>query len=414
MKNNRVGKTEKSETLNQKQNRLKTSVVSFLLHTKNSITVAECKKLLHLSLPRGRTLVQELCSEKILVANGKSSNKGGGRLAITYSLIPDSKIFLGVEIKPDKTTIGAINLEKKWVGNLFNADFVYDKEDAQLGSKIVLNLKAFIKANAIAQENIAGLSIILPGLINPTSPSNKTVLSVSPIDSIKELVEKELSVPVFLDNITRAIAMGEVSAFPDLKNSHLIYIQLDWGLGLSIIVNGKPYYGQNGFAGEVGHIPYFNNNVLCYCGKQGCFETEVSGYALLRKVNERLTNKQSSQLSALQKSNSPLSIQDAINACVNGDTMTIDIVEEMGEHLGKMIVLLLNLFNPQTVVIGGRLSMCKDSLLLPIKKTVKKFALHAFQDKTEIIFSNEADKQESVFGACLLAMESALLKSDVK
>ena len=146
----------------------------------------------------------------------------------------------------------------------------------------------------------------------------------------------------------------------------VIFINVSWGLGIGIIIDGKTHYGKSGFSGEFGHFPAFDNEIICHCGKKGCLETETSGQAIYRTVINRIQNGESSIITDSIKDLKDLTLSDIINATNQEDTLCIEIVEEVGATLGRYIAGLINIFNPELVVIGGRIAETGNYLMLPI------------------------------------------------
>jgi predicted NBD/HSP70 family sugar kinase len=183
---------------------------------------------------------------------------------------------------------------------------------------------------------------------------------------------------------------------------NIIFVNLSWGVGIGIVIDGKIYEGKSGFAGEFGHINVFNNEILCHCGKKGCLETEVSGSALHREVLKNIANGKTSVLSPKVDSGEEITLGDIIDAINNEDILCIELIEELGQKLGRNIASLINIFNPEIVIIGGSLSAAKDYILQPIKLAVRKYSLNLVYNDTTIACSKLHDKA-GVIGACLIA-----------
>lgn len=124
----------------------------------------------------------------------------------------------------------------------------------------------------------------------------------------------------------------------------IIFVNVSWGLGIGIIIDGKIYKGKSGFSGEFGHISTFDNEIICHCGKKGCLETEASGSALHRTLLERIKKGENSILSERINMENPLTLDEIIAAVNKEDVLCIEIVEEIGQKLGKQIAGLINIF----------------------------------------------------------------------
>ncbi|MGZ3837304.1 MAG: ROK family protein [Flavisolibacter sp.] len=122
-----------------------------------------------------------------------------------------------------------------------------------------------------------------------------------------------------------------------------------------------------GFGGELGNIPLFQNEIICHCGKKGCLETEASGQALIRLFKEEMTQGYTSSVSIKDGSPDTIRLSDIIDATLNEDMLCIELVEELGEKIGKALAALINILNPELVILGGTLMETGDYLRLPIR-----------------------------------------------
>lgn len=207
-----------------------------------------------------------------------------------------------------------------------------------------------------------------------------------------------------VDNDTRAMTYGEYMQGCVKGEKDILFINISWGLGIGIIIDGKIYTGKSGFSGEFGHVSVFDNEVICHCGKKGCLETEASGSALYRILLERIKNGENSILSGrIDNSENPLTLDEIINAVYKEeDLLCIEIVEEIGQKLGKQVAGLINIFNPGLVIIGGTLSLTGDYITQPIKTAVRKYSLNLVNKDSAIVTSKLKDKA-GIIGACMLA-----------
>ena len=187
----------------------------------------------------------------------------------------------------------------------------------------------------------------------------------------------------------------------------MIFINISWGLGMGIINDGKLYYGKSGYSGELGHFPALNNDVICRCGKVGCLETGASGSALHRMMVEKLKKGHSSSLLNIYQKKGDIELDEILKAVEEGDVLAIDCIGKVGDILGRGIAGVLNIFNPGLVVIGGRLIVGKDYLMLPIKTAVNRFSLSRVSSDTKFQLSKLGLKAAGI-GDCLLSRAKLL------
>lgn len=218
-------------------------------------------------------------------------------------------------------------------------------------------------------------------------------------------MENSLGLRVFLENDSRAMAYGEFSSGVVHEEKNVLFLNMDYGLGVGIMINSQLYYGKSGFAGEFGHIPLFNNEIICRCGKRGCLETEASGWALKRIFKEKLKEGSSSILSEMDPEE--LSLKDIIRAAISDDVLAIELIAALGEKLGRGIAILINIFNPELVILGGSLATTGEYIRLPIRSSLNKYSLSLVNNDTQLKMSKLGEKA-GVTGACLLVRNRLL------
>ena len=218
---------------------------------------------------------------------------------------------------------------------------------------------------------------------------------------------ERLGCTVYIENDTRAATYGEYMYGDAHSEKTMLYINASWGLGLGMILDGKVFYGKSGFSGEFALFPLLDNEVICRCGKRGCLETGASGSALHRLFLEKLRSGSVSMLSEKFNKGEEITLKDILDAVLKEDVLAIEILESVGHTLGKAIAGLINMFNPEMIVIGGLLSVAGESLMLPVRTAVNKYSLMLVYKDTQIKLSTLGERA-GVIGACLLARSKAL------
>ncbi|MEI7525656.1 MAG: ROK family protein, partial [Mariniphaga sp.] len=218
---------------------------------------------------------------------------------------------------------------------------------------------------------------------------------------LSEIIESQIHIKTFLENDTRAMAYGEYNCGVVAHEKDVIFVNVGWGVGIGIICNGQLYYGKSGYSGEFGHSPVFDNEIICHCGKKGCLETEVSGIALVRKFKKALESGSKSILSG-KKAIADITVEDILSAIIkNEDTLAIEIMEEIGNELGRFLSMLINIFNPELVILGGTLAETDMYLRLPIRTAIHKYSLSLVSLDMELKMSSLGSRA-GVTGACYI------------
>jgi glucokinase-like ROK family protein len=386
-----------------KNRALKRQIIQ-IIDSRSSSSITELSKELNTSVPKTTALVNELISDGLLQDEGKIDSTGGRRASV-YGLVPDACFFLGVDVKKYHINIGLMNFRKRIIHNKERLPFKLENTAESL-KKLLSLIKDFLSHSQVDRKRILGCGINLSGRINHRTGHSFSFYHFRE-EPLAEIIEQEIKIPTYLENDSRAMAFGELYSGEISNEKNVLFVNVDYGLGLGIIIDGKVYYGRSGFSGEFGHIPLFNNEIICQCGKKGCLETEASGNALVRKFKERIQKGSTSAASKNSKSQENIGIEDIINGAKNEDTLCIEILGEIGEKLGKGLAVLINIFNPELIILGGTLSETGDYLGLPSKNALNKLSLSLVNNDTTLKVSRLGEKA-GVIGACLIARSKVI------
>ena len=374
---------------------MKRRVISFFM--KNGYyTLPDLAKSLGLSVPTITKLVEEFSSMGIIKERGKLETNGG-RHPILYGLNPEACYFAGVDICNNSVNIGLIDFCGDIVEKQTNIPYIFQNTPESLDSLCEI-IKIFIVSLSIDTERIINITLNISGRVNQKSGYSYSRFNFEE-QSLADVLTRKIGINSCIENDTRAMTLGEYTCGNCANEKDVIFVNVGWGLGIGMIIDGKLYSGKSGFAGEFGHMVTCDNEVMCHCGKKGCLETEASGSALHRKLIERLKAGENSVLAKRFREKGDISLDDIINATAREDLLCIELVEEIGQVLGRWLAGLINIFNPEKVVIGGTLSMTGDYILQPIKTWVKRYSLNLVNEDTKIVLSSLGD-QVGLVGAC--------------
>jgi transcriptional regulator of PTS gene len=368
-------------------------------------TIPDLSKDLDVSVPKVTSLVGELIQEGLIKDYGKIESTGG-RKPNLYGVVPDSAFFVGVDVKQNHINIGLSDLQKNLVKVSEKLPFNLANTKESLESLCVY-IQEFITQLDVPEGRVLGIGLNLSGRINYTTGHSYSFFHFdeTPLASV---IQARVGIPVFLENDSRAMAYGEFCAGAVEDEKDVLFLNLDYGIGVGILFDGQVYYGKSGYAGEVGHMPIFDNERICHCGKKGCLETEASGWALTRMFREKLADGSSSVITTV-KGIKPehISMNDIIDAALNDDVLAIELIAKVGESLGRGIAALINVLNPELVVLGGSLISTGDYLYLPIKTALNKYSLSLVNNDSRLKMS-QLGERAGIMGACLLVRNRLL------
>lgn len=371
---------------------------------KDCFSISDLSKELNISVPTITKLVGELKDDGFVKDEGKLGTSGGRRPSI-YGLDPDAGYFLGIDVARHHFHIAVTNFKGELIHFIQDIEFVLQANQESFQSMGRL-IKDEVTRIGVPWIKVLGCGISLSGRVNPEKGYSLTYF-VSDDIPLTEQFQKELHVPVTIENDSRAMTYGEYMSLGKKADKNMIFINLGWGLGMGMILDGELYYGKSGFSGEIGHFPLLSNDVICRCGKVGCLETGASGSALHRMIVEKLKQGRKSSLSKSFEKKGEIELEDILQAIREEDVLAIEGIGEIGETLGRGIAGIINIFNPGLVVVGGRLIVGNDYLMLPIRTAVNKLSLSRVSSDTKIKLST-LDRKAAGIGNCLLSRSKLL------
>lgn len=380
------------------------SAVLRVIKDNGSLSRAEIAKLTGLT-PASVTNITKLLIEDEYLVESKIGQSSGGRPPIILEINPNGKYVIGVCIG-----VGAIDVV---ITNLF-ADIIIKKSiiideeryDYELVvTELVKLINEVINNSNIEKDKILGIGVALHGIVNA-----RTGISIyAPYydwknKNIKERLEKELSLSVYVDNDVRAMAIGE-SWFGITRDiGNFITLNISNGIGAGVIINNKPYYGVDFSAGEIGHIVVEADGDKCNCGNYGCLETVASNNNITKRAIKLIKQGANSVLNNLDKDINDLSIEDICNAAKLGDELAINILKEAARYIGIAITNLINILNPTAIVVVGEIFESTTYAIDTLNEIVKNRGLKISSENVRIIKSL-LGRDAAVIGASTLAIQ---------
>ncbi len=372
-----------------------------ILYFRGPLSNSELSKTIKLSTPKINSLLLELIRDGLIKELGPGDSSGGRRPNI-YGLVENGFFVVGITININRTIISVFNSNNREVmGPKYFPIKMHS--DFKLFYRVNEKLKAVLKESGIAPEKILVVGIELPGLINQKEGINKTYFPE--MEHLSEKLKEIFEMPVYFSHDSKVRAFAEQHFGLARNKKNVLMLQADWGLGLGIIINGKLYSGKSGYSGEFGHLPIVDNGVLCSCGKQGCLETIVSATAIAREAREGIRKGTSSLIRDLVGGDlEKIDITTVLEAANRGDQFAISIFSNVGYWLGKGIVYLIQIFNPELIVLGGRVTEAGPFIKAPIQQAINTFSNRDISNDTAIKFS-ELGQKAGTIGAAAYALE---------
>ncbi len=289
----------------------------------------------------------------------------------------------------------------------------YRSTQAHGGSEAVVQrmlnaARSVVEQAGVTPSQVAAVGVGAPGPLNieagvVIAPPNLPGWDRVPL---RQILEDALSIPTYLENDANAAALGEHRFGAGRGTRHMIYVTVSTGIGGGLILDGRLYHGTSGMGGEVGHIGVLPNGPLCGCGNRGCLEALASGTAIAREARERVARGVPTLIAELADGDpQQITAKLVAEAAQRGDHEAQMILHTAINYLGIGMASLVNLFNPQMIVIGGGLSKLGETLFDPVRRAVRRHAFRAAAQEAQVVPAQLGDKV-GVLGAAAAALTS--------
>ncbi len=395
------------QTLNhveRKKHLQKLKIIKYL-YLKGAKTNAAICEHFSISAPTSITLLNELIADGIVEKQGRGLSIGG-RKPDLFGLQENSLFVLSIEMEKHKTRMAIFNNNNQNITGIRTFSLQITQDLSAL-DQLHTCAEELIQASGIKRDKLIGIGISMPGLVASKEGNNYTyLLHPDKSESLESVLEEKFQKPVFIQNDVKTISLAEHRFGLAHGKKDVLVIWMNWGIGLGMILDGKLRSGTSGFAGEFGHIPMVEDGLLCQCGKRGCLETMASGMALVRLAKEGIKAGAISLLSALPENEleqlEPLTIIDAAN---RGDQFAIAILSEIGMNLGKGLASLIQLFNPELIILSGTIAEAKQYITTPVQQSLNTYCMAQLREKTSIALS-DLGENTMILGSLALVMEN--------
>ncbi len=371
------------------------------LYFSGSLSSAELSELTEKSLPVTTRAINEMIQEGSVMETGFALSTGGRRPQM-FSLKPDQVYIVSVAMDQLITRIALIDINNNVVGKVEKIELVLPHNPDAL-KQLTGHISDFLQKTEIDKSKIFGIGIGMPGFIDVSKGINHSFLKNGG-GNIVDHIGSITGLPVLIDNDSSLIALAEFRLGSARNWQNVMVINIGWGVGLGMILNGELFRGHNGFAGEFSHIPVFTNNKLCSCGKTGCLETETSLLVVVEKAVKSLQSGASTHLKDLSLDFPENAAKKIMDAALQGDKLAVEILSEAAYNIGRGIAILIHLLNPELIVLSGRGSIGGRLWTTPIQQAINELCIPKIAENTELLISSLGYKAELI-GAAALVME---------
>jgi predicted NBD/HSP70 family sugar kinase len=372
------------------------------LYFANTLSCSDLSEQIQKSLPLTTKILNELIEDGQVEETGLAASTGGRR-AVTYRIKPNTMYIVAVAMDQLVTRIAVMDIDNHPIMPV--EKFELPLYQATEGLPILTQkIAAEIKKSNIGPSKIIGIGIGMPGFVDAAKGINYSFLGADG-QNITDYISNETGLPVFIDNDSSLVALAELRFGAAKKSNDAMVINISWGVGLGMVLNGQLFRGNNGFAGEFSHIPLFINNKLCVCGKRGCLQTEASLSLVVEKAIEGLKTKGVSLLKNLPSDHYEQAYEAIVDAVAKGDKFSIELFSEAGYNIGRGLAILIHLLNPELIILSGRGSSAGKIWLPTIQQALNEHCIPRLSMNTELEISQLGYDAELI-GAAALVMEN--------
>ena len=353
------------------------------LYQKGANTASEICNEVGISLPTVNSLLSDLMENGEVIKHGRAESQGG-RKPDLYRLAEDAFYVLSVDLSKFNLNLGLYSCtqqltfpkESKKV-NLNN-----EQETFEL---ICTYIEDYLVRSGIEPTKVIAIGISMPGLLDSQGGVNYTYLRFGK-KTLLENLEARFNKKIFLENDARAMTLAEFKYGTEHNYKNVLGLFIGWGIGLGIIIDGKIYQGASGFAGEFSHSPIFESrDITCSCGKKGCLEAVASGTAIVKKAEQAILLDKDGILARMVRDHEgELEPALVVEAALAGDQRAITILSEAGLDLGRGISMLIQLLNPELIIIGGSVAEANQYLITPIQQALNIYSMAKSREKTKL------------------------------
>ena len=366
------------------------------------LSCADLSDKIHKSIPLITTALNHLIKAGFVQRKGYAPSSGGRR-PLMYALKHDRLFIVTVAMDQMCTRIGIVDLFNNYVTGIetVNLNLMGNEEAVKSLAQLI---NKHVTQSKIAKDRIIGVGIGMPGLVNAKEGVNYTYLNAG-TKTLSQFLSDATGLDVFIDNDSTLVALAEMTFGKAAAYKNVMVINLSLGIGLGMVINGQLFRGDDGFAGEFSHIPISEKGNLCYCGKQGCLESEAALLAVADKAIKGIKNGRLSKLSYLSEQDPLVVGQSLMDLANQGDQYAIELFLDAAYKIGRGLAILIHINNPRAIVLSGRGVQVGKLVLAPIQQALNRYCIPRLAHNTEILLS-DIGFQGELMGAAILVMEN--------
>lgn len=350
---------------------LNRSAILNLLRRRGSVSRVQLKELSGLSGAAVTSVVAELMRDGLLIEQAVGTSTGG-RPPVMLAINPKSCFAVGIKLMADHMTAVLTNIS---IETQERIDYpLPDAQPATVVAAVTAAVRKLLKQAGCSKKQLLGLGIGMPGMID----FRQGICVHSPmlgwrLVPIGKMIEQSVRCPTYIDNDVNAFAEAERLFGRGRQSSNFIVVTVGRGIGAGLVINGRTFRGHRGGAGELGHVPTETDGRPCQCGNRGCLEAYASEPAMLNRIKEK------------ESGAAGQSIDGMLESAKAGNKATLEILRDGGRRVGVALAGLVNVFDPELIVIGGEGVRLGDAFFGPLRESLSAHVFNGLGDGLQVV-----------------------------
>ncbi|MDF2723463.1 MAG: family transcriptional regulator [Paenibacillus sp.] len=374
------------------------------IRKQRSISQADLAKLLNLMPSTVLRIMKDLENEGYICQTGTGvTGPKGGRKASLWSLKGTGAFAIGVDLDAEQIVAVMLDLEGQLVGRV-SSPSPSDQPSSVVMRTVAELVEKLIDSRKEYAGQIIGIGVGMPGRVDRVQGVSNYAINFADWQNVPvvQLLEQKFAIPVYIEGDMKLMALGEkwFGAGGDAQN--LLCIGFRKGIGLGIVIHGEIYNGMKDTSGDIGHVVVEPNGKLCHCGRKGCLEAIASEVALLEWLEAYIHSNGTDALGGIIRSVEDVHMENVYASLQANNALIMGRLEESGRYLGRFLSDLVRIFDPEKIILGGKMIDASPVLLNSVRQTFEADQPNYATDVPEVLGSELSDNSIALGGAALV------------
>lgn len=322
-----------------------------------------------------------------LVQEIGSAESVSGRKPVLLTFNERALYVVGIKVAPRKATVALLDMDAK-VLHTETVALSPSADAEQVAAALRQTVESVSGRQGIAVEKLLGVGVVMPGVVNPATGTAVTSYFLGWANfPIRDVLEQAMDMPVYIDNDANAMALAEALYGAGAGYQDLVGMTVGVGIGAGVIIGGRIHRGARFSAGELGHMCVVKDGPLCACGRRGCLEAVAGDAAMVRRARDEVAAGRSSALRSLVHGHPDLITREVVvEAALEGDPVTREILAEAGRWLGLAVGNVVNMLSPSCIVVGGEAALqAGDLILQPMREAMAEVVYPQLSESLAVV-----------------------------